>query len=60
MGTNYMIATYAENLIGVVDLEHEEEKFKMLYNEFADIMQINIQWKLGAQVAFPQYIVTNF
>jgi len=59
-GTNYLVATYAENLIAGCDLENEDEKFSMLYDPYQDNVKVNIQWKLGAQIAFPQHVVTNF
>jgi len=59
-GTDYMILTFKANLIVGTDLLHEEEKFDIWYSRDNDELRGNFQFKLGAQVYFPAFCVTNF
>lgn len=60
IGTGYMVLTYAENLVFATDLMNEEEKFAIWYSQDNDEVRVNIQWKAGVQVYFPNLIVCNF
>ena len=59
-GTNYIFGTYAENMVVSTDLTNEEEKFDIWYSQDNDEVRVNIQWKIGVQIYFPQFVVTNF
>ena len=58
-GSNRMVLTYAENLVIGTDLLNEEEKFDIWYSMDNDEVRVNIQWKLGCQVYFPEFVVMN-
>lgn len=59
-GTDYMILTFKANLIVGTDMLNEDEKFDIWYSKDNDEVRGNFQWKLGAQIYFPQFCVTNF
>lgn len=59
-GTDYMVLTYAKNLIVGTDLLNENEKFDISYNPYTYKVQVAIFWKLGTQVQFPEFCVCNF
>ena len=59
-GTNSMILTYAQNLIIGTDLVNEEEKFDIWYSRDNDEVRVNIQWKLGVAIDYPEFVVCNF
>lgn len=59
-GTGWMVLTYAENLVMGTDLMNEDEKFDIWYSQDNDEVRVNIQWKIGAQVQFPEHCVCNF
>jgi hypothetical protein len=56
-GTNKIVATYAANLYYGVDLENDFETFEMWYERFQDLVYFRSKFKIGAQVAFPEFIV---
>lgn len=56
-GTNKMILTPASNLYYGFDSESDYTKFRIWYEELYDDVRFRAKFKLGAQVAFPQYIV---
>lgn len=56
-GTNKIVATYAANLYYGVDLENDFETFEMWYERFQDLVYFRSKFKMGAQVAFPEFIV---
>lgn len=58
-GTNYLVLTYASNLVVGTDLMNENEKFDIWYSQDNDEVRVNIQWKLGVQFYFPEFIVIN-
>jgi hypothetical protein len=56
-GTNKVVASYAANLYYGVDLENDFETFEMWYERFQDLVYFRSKFKMGAQVAFPEFIV---
>ena len=56
-GTNKVVSTYAANLYYGVDLENDFETFEMWYERFQDLVYFRSKFKIGAQVAFPEFIV---
>lgn len=56
-GTNKIVATYAANLYYGVDLENDFETFEMWYERFQDLVYFRSKFKVGAQVAFPEFII---
>ena len=59
-GLDYMVLSPASNLVIGTDLLNEDEKFDIWYSKDNDEVRVNIQWKLGVQVEFPELVVTNF
>ncbi len=59
-GTDYMVLSSAANLVVGTDLLNETEKFDIHYSQDLDQVVVNIQWKLGVQVYFPEFCVCNF
>lgn len=59
-GTDNLVLTYAENIVIGTDLVNEEDKFDIWYSRDNDEVRVNIQWKIGVQVAFPEFCVCNF
>jgi hypothetical protein len=56
-GTNKIVATYAANLYYGVDLENDFETFEMWYERFQDLVYFRSKFKVGAQVAFPEFVI---
>lgn len=56
-GTNKVVSSYAANLYYGVDLENDFETFEMWYERFQDLVYFRSKFKMGAQVAFPEFIV---
>jgi len=59
-GTAHLILTYNDNLVYGTDLMNEEEMFKIWYSQDNDEVRVNIQWKMGVQIRFPEFCVCNF
>jgi len=55
-----MLLTYGANLVVGTDLLNEEEKFDIFYSRDNDEVRVNIQWKIGTQIYFPEYVVVNY
>lgn len=58
-GKNYLVGTYAANIVVGTDLMNENEKFDIWYSQDNDEVRVNIQWKIGVQYYFPEHIVIN-
>lgn len=58
-GSASLVLTYAANLVVGTDLVSEEEKFDIWYSRDNDEVRVNIQYKLGTQVQFPELVVLN-
>jgi hypothetical protein len=58
--TDYMVLTFASNIVVGTDLLDEEEKFDIWYSKDNDEVRVNIQWKIGVEVYFPEHCVCNF
>lgn len=56
-GTNKIVATYASNLYYGVDLENDFETFEMWYEKFQDLVYFRSKFKVGTQVAFPEFVI---
>ncbi len=56
-GTNKVISTYAANLYYGVDLENDFETFEMWYERFQDLVYFRSKFKMGTQVAFPEFVI---
>lgn len=59
-GTTSLVLTPASNIVVGMDLQNEEEKFVILYSQDNDEVRVNIQWKMGVQVKFPEWCVCSF
>ena len=57
--TKYKILTPASNLYLGTDLLSDAENFKIFYSQDNDEVRFLAKWKQGAQVAFPQFVVTH-
>lgn len=53
------ILTPASNLYVGVDLVSEAETFKILFNPYTEAIQNMVRYKLGTQIAFPQFVVVQ-
>jgi len=58
-GSTKLVLTYAANLVIGTDLVNEEEKFDIWYSRDNDEVRVNIQYKLGTQIQFPELVVYN-
>ena len=58
-GSASFVLTYAANLVIGTDLINEEEKFDIWYSRDNDEVRVNIQYKMGTQVQFPELVVLN-
>lgn len=56
-GTNRMILTSAKNLYYGFDAESDYTKFRIWYEQMYDDIRFRAKFKIGAQIAYPQYIV---
>lgn len=56
-GTNKMVLTPASNLYMGVDLLNDYENFQIFYSEDYDEVRFRAKFKVGAQVAFPEFVV---
>lgn len=56
-GTDYVWATYMENVFLGTDLMNEEEKVELFWAKEADQLRFMAEWKLGVQFAFPQHVI---
>jgi hypothetical protein len=55
-GTNYIWVIEDENLHGATDLENEEDKIEMHYSKDDKVIYLNVEWKFGVNVAFPERV----
>ncbi len=56
-GTSRMIMSSAKNMTVGVDLENDEENFKLFYSEDDFVVKFHANFKKATQVAFPSEIV---
>jgi hypothetical protein len=49
----------AEYMVVGVDLMSDEETLQMFYNKNDDEVRLRANFKFGAQIAFPEYFITN-
>lgn len=56
-GTGDLYATRLSNIVEAVDLDGEEENYKMWYSEDNNDVRFRAEWKYGVQVAFPAEVV---
>lgn len=56
-GTKKIVAADPENLFVGVDMVDDAEKFSFFYSRDNDEFRLNIQYNLGAQIAFPDQVV---
>lgn len=56
-GTNRMYMGEASNFVIGVDLENDEENFKIFYSEDDFVVKFHANFKRGVQIAFPDRIV---
>lgn len=56
-GTNRMFAMRMSNLFLGVDLQNEEEEFKIWFSEDDDVVKFKARFKMGINFAFPDEIV---
>lgn len=56
-GTNRMILADTNNLYAGVDLMNDSEQFDIFYAKEADEIRFVSKYKLGANIAFPEFIV---
>lgn len=56
-GSNRIVMTPAANLYMGVDLLNDYETFEVFYHQKDDKVYFRSKWKIGAQVAFPEFVV---
>jgi len=49
----------AEYMVVGVDLLDDSERLEAFYDKSVDVVKIRANFKIGAQIAFPEYFVTN-
>jgi len=57
-GTNRLIAGRMYNFVAGTDLEHEEEKWKLMPDQFDNYLRFQVYFTFGVQIAFPDQIVS--
>jgi hypothetical protein len=57
-GTNRLFAGRMYNFVIGTDLEHEEEQWKLMPDQFNNYLRFQMFFRLGVQVAFPDQIVS--
>lgn len=55
-----LIYTMAENIVVGTDMMSDEDRFDMWYSRDFDEWRVNIQWKIGTQIRFPEYVVKGY
>lgn len=55
-----MILTYKDNIAVGTDMMNDEEVFDMWYSRDNDEVRVNIQFKIGSQVYFPDFVVKGY
>jgi hypothetical protein len=58
-GSNLMVLAPAGYLVMGVDLMSDSETLKMFYSEDFDEVRLRSNFKIGVQVAWPQFVITN-
>lgn len=56
-GTNRMFLSKASNFYFGTDLLNDSEDFKIFYSEDNDEVRFRAKWKMGVQLAFPEFVV---
>lgn len=59
-GTNYVAIAEKRNIVYGTDIKDEYSKVEVVYNPFDKYVYTTVNWKQGAQVKWPDQIVTNF
>jgi hypothetical protein len=55
-----LVYTMASNIVIGTDMDNNAERFDMWYSRDFDQYRVNIQWKIGAQIRFPEYVVKGY
>lgn len=58
-GSNLLVLAPAGYLVMGVDLMSDSETLKMFYSEDFDEVRLRSNFKIGVQVAWPQFVITN-
>jgi hypothetical protein len=58
-GSNLVVLAPAGYLVMGVDLMSDSETLKMFYSEDFDEVRLRSNFKIGVQVAWPQFVITN-
>ncbi len=58
-GSNLIVLAPAGYVIGGVDLMSDSETLKMFYSVDFDEVRLRSNFKIGVQIAWPQFIITN-
>lgn len=59
INTNQVVLGPAEYMVVGVDLMSDEETLQMFYDKNDDEVRLRANFKFGAQIAFPEYFITN-
>jgi hypothetical protein len=58
-GSNLIVAAPSQYFLVGVDLTSDEDSFRSWWSQDFQEVRIMAAWKLGTQIAFPQFFVTN-
>lgn len=56
-GTSRMVLSRTANLYVGVDMLNDSEEFKIFYSNDNDEVRFLAKWKLGTQIAFPEFVI---
>jgi hypothetical protein len=58
-GSNLIVAAPSQYFLVGVDLTSDEDSFRAWWSQDFQEVRIMVSWKIGTQLAFPQFFVTN-
>lgn len=58
-GSNLLVLAPAGYIVGGVDLLSDSEQLRMFYSQDFDEVRLRCNFKIGVQIAWPQFVITN-
>lgn len=59
MGSDYIYASAYDNMVYGCDLENDQEKVKVFYNDMQETWNYSIHWNAGVKTIFPNFVVVG-
>lgn len=59
MGSDKIYASAYDNMVYGCDLENDQEKVKVFYNDMAETWNYSIHWNAGVKTIFPDFVVVG-